>query len=85
MQERAVLYARISLDKSGDEVGVTRQLHDMRQLAEARGYDVVAAVKRGRHQRQQGAAPTGLRASVEAGARRGRRPRHRVAVLPPHA
>lgn len=44
MRERAVLYARISLDKTGDQVGVTRQLHDMRQLAETRGYDVVAEV-----------------------------------------
>ena len=45
MRERAVLYARISVDKTGDEVGVTRQLHDMRQLAETRGYDVVAEVR----------------------------------------
>jgi site-specific DNA recombinase len=44
MKERAVLYARISLDKSGDQVGVTRQLHDMRGLAEARGFEVVAEV-----------------------------------------
>ena len=44
MRERAVLYARISLDKTGDEVGVTRQLHDMRQLAESRGFEVVAEV-----------------------------------------
>ena len=39
-----MLYARISVDKSGGEVGVTRQLHDMRQLAEGRGYEVVAEV-----------------------------------------
>src|SRR5262245_55596714 len=45
MAERAVLYARISLDKTGEEVGVTRQLHDMRQLAEARGFDIVAEIK----------------------------------------
>jgi site-specific DNA recombinase len=44
MRERAVLYARISLDKSGEQVGVTRQLHDMRQLAGARGYEVVAEI-----------------------------------------
>lgn len=44
MKERAVLYARISVDKTGDEVGVTRQLHDMRQLAEGRGFEVVAEV-----------------------------------------
>jgi site-specific DNA recombinase len=44
MKERAVLYARISLDKTGEEVGVTRQLYDMRQLAEGRGFDVVAEI-----------------------------------------
>jgi site-specific DNA recombinase len=44
MTENAVLYARISVDKSGEEVGVTRQLHDMRQLAAGHGYDVVAEV-----------------------------------------
>jgi site-specific DNA recombinase len=43
--ERAVLYARISLDKTGEEIGVTRQLHDMRALAEARGYEVVAEIR----------------------------------------
>lgn len=42
MAERAALYARISLDRTGEEVGVNRQLHDMRLLAEARGYEVVA-------------------------------------------
>lgn len=45
MTERAALYARISVDKTGDEVGVTRQLHDMRQLAQRSGYDVVAEIK----------------------------------------
>ncbi|EIU63249.1 recombinase [Mycobacteroides abscessus subsp. bolletii 1S-154-0310] len=40
-KERAVLYARISLDKTGDEVGVQRQLRDMQALAQVRGYDVV--------------------------------------------
>ena len=44
MPERAVLYARISLDKTGEEVRVTRQMHDMRQLAAGRDYDVVAEV-----------------------------------------
>lgn len=43
-KERAVLYARISVDKSGEEIGVTRQLHDMRQLAMDRGYEVVAEI-----------------------------------------
>ena len=41
MKERAVLYARISLDKSGEQIGVTRQLHDLRNLAQARDWDVV--------------------------------------------
>jgi site-specific DNA recombinase len=41
LDERAVLYARISLDRTGQQIGVTRQLHDMRQLAEARGFSVV--------------------------------------------
>lgn len=36
-----MLYARISVDKTGEEIGVNRQLHDMRALAEARGYEVV--------------------------------------------
>jgi DNA invertase Pin-like site-specific DNA recombinase len=39
-----VLYARISLDKTGEQIGVTRQLHDMRQLAEGRGFEVVAEI-----------------------------------------
>ena len=42
MRERAALYARISLDRTGEEVGVTRQLHDLRELAKARDYEVVA-------------------------------------------
>jgi site-specific DNA recombinase len=44
MRERAVLYARISLDKTGEQVGVTRQLHDMRALAEGRDFEVVAEI-----------------------------------------
>jgi site-specific DNA recombinase len=44
MRERAVLYARISVDKTGDEVGVQRQLHDMRLLADTRDFEVVAEV-----------------------------------------
>ncbi len=44
MSERAVLYARISVDKTGEEVGVTRQLHDMQALAESRGYQVVEQI-----------------------------------------
>ena len=40
-QERAVLYARISLDRTGEQIGVTRQLTDLRKLAADRGWDVV--------------------------------------------
>ncbi|MGV0772293.1 recombinase family protein [Mycobacterium syngnathidarum] len=43
-QERAALYARISYDRTGEAVGVTRQLHDLRELATARGWQVVAEV-----------------------------------------
>ena len=56
-RERAVLYARISLDdKTGEQVGVTRQLKDMRQLAEGRAEVVaeitendISAVRKGLH------------------------------------
>lgn len=41
MAERALLYARISFDRAGQEAGVQRQLHELRQLAQQRGYDVV--------------------------------------------
>lgn len=44
MPERAVLYARISLDKTGEEIGITRQLHDIRALAKAKGYEVVEEI-----------------------------------------
>ncbi|OMC17890.1 recombinase family protein [Mycobacterium sp. SP-6446] len=44
MAEHAVLYARISVDKTGEEIGVNRQLHDMRALAQARGYEVAAEI-----------------------------------------
>lgn len=44
MAERAVLYARISVDKTGEQIGVTRQLHDMHALAQACGYEVVAEI-----------------------------------------
>lgn len=40
--ERVALYARISEDDSGLELGVERQLQDARQLAERRGWQVVA-------------------------------------------
>lgn len=44
IKERAVLYARISLDRTGEEIGVQRQLHELRQLAESHGFEVVAEV-----------------------------------------
>ncbi|MGA8332008.1 MAG: recombinase family protein, partial [Mycobacterium sp.] len=44
MPERAVLYARLSYDRTGEEIGVTTQLRHMRELAEARDYDVVEEV-----------------------------------------
>lgn len=34
------VYARISQDRSGDELGVTRQLEDCRAEAERRGWTV---------------------------------------------
>ena len=38
---RAVLYARISLDKAGEGQGVERQLTDLRKLAKAEGWKVI--------------------------------------------
>lgn len=38
---RAGVYVRISLDRKGARAGVERQLEDCRELAEARGWDVV--------------------------------------------
>jgi len=40
--KRAVIYARISQDQSGERAGVERQEHACRGLAQARGWDVVA-------------------------------------------
>lgn len=40
--ERCVLYARISFDRAGEQIGVQRQLRALRQLAERQDYDVVA-------------------------------------------
>lgn len=37
----AVVYCRLSLDKTGEELGVTRQLEDCRRLAEQRGWRIV--------------------------------------------
>jgi site-specific DNA recombinase len=39
---RACTYLRISLDKTGDELGVTRQREDCLSLAKVRGWEVVA-------------------------------------------
>ena len=44
MEERAVLYARISLDKRGEEIGVQRQLRAMRELAQQRHYAIVEEI-----------------------------------------
>jgi DNA invertase Pin-like site-specific DNA recombinase len=44
IKERAVLYARISLDKTGEEIGVTRQIKEMRELAERHGYQVIEEI-----------------------------------------
>lgn len=43
-RERAVLYARISHDKRGEQVGVQRQMKAMRKLAQARGWEVVQEI-----------------------------------------
>lgn len=42
MQSRAVIYTRISQDRSGDGAGIERQLVDCRAKAEANGWSVVA-------------------------------------------
>ena len=41
---RAAIYARISLDKSGEGAGVERQLADLRKLAKAEGWLVVEEI-----------------------------------------
>jgi len=38
----AIIYTRQSLDKTGKEAGVTRQLKDCRALAQSKGLDVIA-------------------------------------------
>jgi site-specific DNA recombinase len=40
--QRVVLYARISEDATGEGIGVARQLQDCRELAELRGWSIVA-------------------------------------------
>lgn len=42
MSTRAIIYARISSDQTGEAAGVTRQLDDCRRLAESKGFEVVA-------------------------------------------
>lgn len=42
MRERCVLYARISFDRAGEQIAVQRQLHELRELAERRDFEVVA-------------------------------------------
>lgn len=41
MSQRAVIYARISLDRTGEGAGVERQIEACRGLATARGWEVV--------------------------------------------
>jgi DNA invertase Pin-like site-specific DNA recombinase len=43
--DRVALYARISEDASGEEIGVARQLREARALATARGWKIVAEHK----------------------------------------
>ena len=38
---RVAIYTRISLDRRGDELGVTRQLEEARKIARQRGWEVV--------------------------------------------
>lgn len=39
--KKALIYSRLSQDRTGEELGVTRQLEDARKLAEQRGWAVV--------------------------------------------
>ncbi|MCA1696224.1 MAG: recombinase family protein, partial [Actinobacteria bacterium] len=41
---RAVLYLRQSVDRAGDELGVTRQRQDCERLAAERGWSIVATL-----------------------------------------
>lgn len=41
MHVRAAIYLRISQDRTGEELGVTRQRKDCKELAERRGWDLV--------------------------------------------
>nr|MBA3368633.1 recombinase family protein [Geodermatophilaceae bacterium] len=44
MGPRSVIYARQSLDRSGEGAAVERQIADCRKLAESRGWDVLDVV-----------------------------------------
>jgi hypothetical protein len=42
---RTALYLRVSLDKSGEGLGIERQREDCRKLAEQRGWTVVYEIE----------------------------------------
>jgi site-specific DNA recombinase len=44
-KKKAVLYARISYDRTGEAVGVNRQLHDLREIASQQGLEVVEEIQ----------------------------------------
>ncbi len=57
---KAVIYTRQSLDKTGDELGIERQLSECEQFARQRGYDVVKTI-----QDNNRSATTGVRPGYE--------------------
>lgn len=61
MTTRALVYARQSLDRTGEALAVTRQLEDCRALAERLGWEVV-----GEHVDNDTSATTGRRPQYEA-------------------
>lgn len=68
-ETRVGIYARISEDTSGDELGVERQLHDARAMAEARGWDVVAEYTDNDISALRGQTRPGYRSMMAAAAR----------------
>lgn len=67
---RAAIYTRISEDRAGQELGVTRQLEAARQLAADRGWDVVAEFSDNDISAYRGSRRAGydeLMAAVQAG------------------
>jgi site-specific DNA recombinase len=72
---KAAIYARISTDRDGEEVGVDRQVRECRKLAKARGYEVadshiftdsnVSATKQARLSQRRGGRK--LLAAIDAG------------------